>query len=89
MCFHPAYPSQADLSREAEAAARDRADLATLTELHTILCVARARASQCDEIHHPARRWTTDCLLEALDAEISNIDGTAMLMRGCPLVLEG
>jgi hypothetical protein len=38
------FPTRVAISREAEAAARDRADLAALSELRTILSIALARA---------------------------------------------
>jgi hypothetical protein len=88
MCFHPAYPSRADLSHEAQAIHRDLADIATLRELHTIVSIALARSSQCDTIHHPDTKWTTDDLLETLQGALTDIDGTAQLIRRSPLVLE-
>jgi hypothetical protein len=88
MCFHPAYPSRADLSREAAGIARDRTDLATLRELRAIVSGALDRVSQCDTIRHPDRRWTTDDLLETLQGLLTDIDGTAAMIRRSPLVLE-
>ena len=86
--FHPAYPTPADLSRAADAEARDRADLATLHELRTIVSIALARASQVEPIRHPDRRWTTEGLLDALTDQLTCIDGTAMLLTRSTLVLE-
>jgi hypothetical protein len=57
MSFHPAYPSQADLSREAAAMTRDRTDLTTLRALHSIVSTALDRASKCDDLKHPDHRW--------------------------------
>jgi hypothetical protein len=88
MSAHPAYPSADDLSREAAAVTRDLADLATLRELHTIVAQALHRASRCDTIRHPDRRWTTDDLLETLQGELLNIDGEAERIRRGGVVLE-
>jgi hypothetical protein len=88
MSFHPAYPSQDDLSREAAAVARDLADLRTLAELQTLVAQALDRASRCDPIRHPDRRWTTDDLTEALQDALSDIDDEAQRIRSGPVVLE-
>jgi hypothetical protein len=55
---HPAYPSTADLLREADAAERDVADLVALRDLRRIVADAIARAGRFDGIRHPDRRWT-------------------------------
>jgi hypothetical protein len=88
MSYHPAYPTTADLSREADAEDRDVADLVALRELRGIVADAIARAGRIDRIHHPDRRWSTEDLLDALQGELANIDGTAALIRRSPLVLE-
>ena len=88
MCFHPAYLSRADLSRETAAIRRDLADVATLRELHTIISIALARSSQCDTIHHPDARFCTDDLTETLQGLLTDIDGTAEMIRKSPVVLE-
>jgi hypothetical protein len=87
MSFHPAYPRQADLSREAAAIARDRNDIATLRELHSIIEHALQLAGQCDVIHHPDRKFDTTELVEALEAELSNIAGEMERIRRSPVVL--
>jgi hypothetical protein len=87
MC-HPAYPTAADLSREAAAVTRDRTDLATLRDLRAIVSGALDRASRCDTIRHPDTKWTTDDLLESLQGALADIDGTAAMIRRSPLVLE-
>jgi hypothetical protein len=88
MCFHPAYPSRDDLSREAAAVRRDLADIATLRELHTIISIALARSSQCDTIHHPDTKFSTDDLTETLQGLLTDIDGTAAMIRTSPVVIE-
>ena len=87
MCFHPAYPTAADLSREADAEDRDLADLVALRELRAIVSDALDRAARCDTIRHPD---TVDHrgLLEALQGALADIDGTAAMIRRSPLVLE-
>jgi hypothetical protein len=85
---HPAFPTAADLSREAAAITRDRTDLATLGELHSIVEHALQKAAQCDVIRHPDRRWNTDELTEALEAELSNITGEMERIRRSPVVIE-
>jgi hypothetical protein len=85
---HPAYPSTADLSREADAEDRDVADLCALRELRGIVADAIARASRVGGIRHPDRRWDQSELLDGLQGELANIDGTiALVMRG-PVVIE-
>jgi hypothetical protein len=81
MSFHPAFPTAADLSREAAAITRDRTDLATLTELRTIVSAALNRASRCDAIRHPDRRFQTDDLLDALHGALADIDDEAQRIR--------
>jgi hypothetical protein len=88
MSCHPAYPTTADLSREADAEERDVADLVALRDLRRIVADAIARASRIDRIQHPDRRWTTADLLEVLQGELLNIDDTAAMIRRSPLVLE-
>jgi hypothetical protein len=88
MSFHPAFPSTADLSREAAAITRDLADLATLRELHSIVAQALDRASRCDTIRYPDRRWTTEDLTEALQGTLSDIDDEAQRIRRGSVVLE-
>jgi hypothetical protein len=85
---HPAFPTAADLSREAAAVTRDRTDLATLRELRRIVSNALDRAGRCDAIRHPDRRWNTDELLEALHGTLADIDGEAERIRTSPVVLE-
>ena len=85
---HPAYPSSADLLREADAEERDVADLVALRDLRRIVADAIARAGRFDGIRHPARRWTTADLLEALQEQLADIDDTAAMIRRSPLVLE-
>ena len=87
MPFNP-YPSAADLSREHDAENRDVADLVALRELRGIVADAIARAGRVDRIHHPDRRWSTEDLLDALQGELLNIDGTAAMIRRSPLVVE-
>jgi hypothetical protein len=88
MSYHPAYPTAADLSREAVAITRDRTDLATLRDLRTIVSGALDRAARCDAIRHPDRRWTTDDLLEALQGALGDIDATAAMIHRSPVVIE-
>jgi hypothetical protein len=83
---HPAYPSAADLSREA--AERDAADLATLRALHGIVSTALDRASCCDAIRNPDRRWQTCELIDALAGALTDIAGEAERIRRSPVVLE-
>jgi hypothetical protein len=85
---HPAYPSAADLRREADAEERDIADLVTLRELRGIVADAIARAGRIDRIRHPDRRWTTADLMESLQEQLADIDDTAAMIRRSPLVLE-
>jgi hypothetical protein len=86
--LHPAFPSAADLSREAAAVTRDRTDLATLRELHAIVSDALNRAGRCDAIHHPGRRWNTDELLDALHGLLADIAGESERIRTSPVVPE-
>jgi hypothetical protein len=86
--FHPAYPTTADLAREADAEKRDVADLVALRDLRSIVADAIARAGRFDGISHPDRRWTTADLLEALQEQLADIDDTAAMIRRSPLVLE-
>jgi hypothetical protein len=88
MSFHPAYPSAADLSREAVAVTRDLADLATLRELRQVVAKAFATASQADEIRHPDRRWMVADLLDALQDQLADINDTIALVWRGPVVLE-
>ena len=88
MSYHPAYPTAADLAREANAEERDVADLVALRELRGIVSDAIARASRIDRIHHPDRRWSTEGLLDVLGEELANIDDTAAMIRRSPLVPE-
>jgi hypothetical protein len=88
MSFHPAYPSATDLSREAAAMTRDRTDLAILRDLHSIVSHALDRASRCNTIQHPDRKWQTDELLDALHGALADIDDTAAMIRRSPVVLE-
>jgi hypothetical protein len=88
MSYHPAYPTTADLSREADAEERDVADLVALRDLRQIVADAIARAGRIDRIHHPDRRWSTEELLDVLQGELANIDGEAERIRRSPLVLE-
>jgi hypothetical protein len=86
--FHSAYPAAVDLSREAAATDRDVADLVALSELRGIVADAMARASRVGGIRHPDRRWDQSELLDTLQGELANIDGTiALVMRG-PVVIE-
>jgi hypothetical protein len=50
-------PTQVDLGREGNAAARDQADLAVLAELRTAVTVALARVRCLDDLRHPDRRF--------------------------------
>jgi hypothetical protein len=88
MSYHPAYPTTADLLREADAEDRDVADLVALRDLRRIVADAIARAGRFDGIQHPNRRWTTGDLLEALQEQLADIDDTAAMIRNRPLVLE-
>jgi hypothetical protein len=54
MCFHPAYPTTAELSREHNAALRDLEDLQTLDALRRI--VAHAVATTTPTIAKPCPR---------------------------------
>ena len=85
---HPAYPSRADLSREHDAEERDVTDLVALHDLRSIVADAISRAGRIDRIHHPDRRWTTADLLEALQDQLADINGTVAMIRRSPLVLE-
>jgi hypothetical protein len=86
--LHPAYPTAANLSREADAEDRDLADLAALRELRATAAEAIVRAGRIDAIRHPDRRWTSDDLLDALTEQLTNIDATAAMIRRSPLVVE-
>jgi hypothetical protein len=88
MCFHPAYPTAADLSREAAAVTRDLADLETLSLLRIIVSHALIKADRCDEIRHPDRRFCTADLTEALEGLLIDINGEAQRIRHSPVVLE-
>jgi hypothetical protein len=89
MCFHPAYPTTADLSREHAATVRDLADLVALRELRGIVADAIARASRVGGIRHPDRRWSgAPELIETLQGELLNIDGEADRIRRSQLVIE-
>ena len=88
MMSHPAFPSFADLAREADAEDRDVADLVALRDLRRIVADAIARAGRFDGIRHPDRRWSTADLLEALQEQLADIDDTAAMIRRSPLVLE-
>jgi hypothetical protein len=87
MSFHPAFPTQADLSREAAAITRDLADITTLRELRSIIEHALQKAGQCDVVHHPDRKFDTTELVEALEAELSNIAGEMERIRRSPVVI--
>lgn len=87
MAFNP-YPTTADLRREHDAEARNIADLVTLRELRRICADAIARAGRFDRIRHPDARWSTEDLLDALQGELTNIDGEAERIRRSPVVLE-
>lgn len=85
--LHPAYPSTADLSREADATNRNVADLAALRTLHRIVADALLAARQVDEIRHPDRRFTTADAVEALEDMLLNISATdAFVSRGALVV---
>jgi hypothetical protein len=86
--FHPAYPTTADLSREADAEQRDVADLIALAELRGIVADAIARASRVGGIQHPDRKWSAADLLDGLQGELANIDGTIALVMHGPVVIE-
>jgi hypothetical protein len=88
MSFHPAYPTTADLAREADAEERDVADLVALRDLRRVVADAIARAGRIDRIRHPDRRWSTEELLDALQEQLTDIDDTAAMIRRSPLVLE-
>jgi hypothetical protein len=88
MSYHPAYPTTADLRLEADAEDRDVADLVALRDLRRIVTDAIARAGRIDGIQHPDRRWSTADLLETLQEQLADIDGTAAMIRRSPLVLE-
>jgi len=88
MSFHPAFPTVNDLSREAAAITRDRNDLATLRELRAIVSSTLDRASRCNAIHHPDRKFGTDDLLEVLQGALADIDGESQRIRTSPVVLE-
>jgi hypothetical protein len=88
MSFHPAYPSTADLSREASVIQRDLADQATLRELRRIVLRAIAALSQCDDLRHPDKRWSTGHLQELLEGALTDIAGEAERIRRSPVVLE-
>jgi hypothetical protein len=88
MCFHPAYPTAADLSREHSAALRDLQDLQTLDALKRIVASAIERVGQFDRIRHPDRRWTTEDLLEVLIEQQENITAEAARIRRSPAVVE-
>lgn len=82
------FPSRSDLAAEALADERDVADLVTLRELRSIVARALDAAGRIDRIHHPDARWSTEDLLDTLQAELANIDGEADRIRRSPLVLE-
>lgn len=79
---------QIDLRRERDATDRDENDLWTLAALRQIVAQAIDLASLHDEISHPDRKWSTDCLLDSLRGELANIDGAAAMIRRSPLILE-
>lgn len=86
--FHPAYPSAADLSREATAVERDVADLATLSALRQLVANTFTVASRADEIRHPDRRWMVADLLDALQDQLADITDTIALVQRGPVVIE-
>jgi hypothetical protein len=88
MSVHPAYPTAADLSREHDAEDRDVADLVALRELRGIVADALARASRMGGIRHPDRKWDQSDLLDGLQGELANIDGTIALVMSGPVVVE-
>jgi hypothetical protein len=88
MSFHPAFPTAADLSREAQAITRDLEDLNALKKLRTIVSRALDAAGQVERIRHPDRRWTTEDLIDALTGQLTDIDDTAAMIRRSPVVLE-
>jgi hypothetical protein len=88
VCFHPAYPTAADLSRETAAIRRDLADIADLGRARSIVTSAIAKLSRLDPIRHPDARWSLVDLTELLEGALTDIDGTAAMIRRSPLVLE-
>jgi hypothetical protein len=88
MSYHPAFPTQSDLSRERSAALRDMEDLQTLDALKRLVANAIERAGRFDRIYFPDRRWSTEDLLEALMDQQENITAEMERIRHSPLVLE-
>jgi hypothetical protein len=88
MCFHPAYPSAADLHREADAEDRDLRDLTTLRALRGIVTQALDAAERCAALRHPDRRLQTEDVIDLLAGALIDIDGEADRLRRSPLVLE-
>jgi len=88
MSFHPAYPTASQIFAETNAIQRDLADIATLRELRRIVLRAIAALSQCDDLRHPDKRWSTDDLQEILEGALTDIAGEAERLRRSPIVLE-
>jgi hypothetical protein len=88
MSFHPAYPTASQISAEANAIQRDLADQATLRELRRIVSGALDRASRCDAIQHPDRRFQVGDLTETLQGLLTDIDGEAERIKRGPVVIE-
>jgi hypothetical protein len=80
-----AYPTA---QREAAAIARDLADVQTLRDLHAIVSHALDRASRCDAIRSPARRFQTEDLIDLLAGALTDIEGEAERITRGPLVIE-
>ena len=76
---HSAFPTTADLTREADAEDRDVADLVALHDLRRIVADAIARAGRFDGIRHPDRRWTTPPPRVPVDC-----DGSSRRCHRCP-----
>lgn len=75
-------------SRLRAANVRDEADLFTLTQLREALSRAALAAFQADEIRNPEARWQVADLIEALGAQIADIDAERERIRNSAPVLE-
>lgn len=85
---HPVFLTPFELTREHDATTRDLTDLVVLSDLRQAIEDALVRVGRAGEIRHPDARWSTGELVEALQAELTNIAGEAGRIRRGPVVLE-
>jgi hypothetical protein len=73
---------------EAQADARDIADMASLKVLGEIVLAAHRSASRVPPLRHHDRRWDLRDLLDALSNALTDIEAEAERIRDAPVVLE-